>query len=83
MTLPGKPNAIISLGVPMENHVRSQLDTEPSNSGSRDALVALSFKVPKSFKKRYQQAALNADMKLNELLAAMLDEWEKKGHPTQ
>ncbi len=41
-------------------------------------LVPLSFKVPKEFKKRYQRAAIDSELKLNELLAAMLDLWEEK-----
>lgn len=61
--------------------VHSLVDTEDKDV--RQALVPLSFKVTKSFKKRYQQAALNADMKLNELLSEMLDHWEKKGQSTQ
>ena len=68
----------------MKNPVGSRRgDSEDAHSGSRETLVALSFKVTKSFKKRYQQAALNSDMKLNELLAAMLEDWERKGPSTQ
>ena len=39
-------------------------------------LVPLSFKVPPAFKKRYQQAALEAGMKLNEFLSHLLDQHE-------
>jgi hypothetical protein len=43
-----------------------------------DDLVPLSFKVPPAFKKRYQLAALQAGMKLNEFLFHLLD-----GHEAQ
>ena len=39
-------------------------------------LVPLSFKVPPAFKKRYQRAALEAGMKLNEFLSHLLDQHE-------
>jgi membrane-anchored protein YejM (alkaline phosphatase superfamily) len=54
------------------------IDSDESATETAQSLVPLSFKVTKSFKKRYQQAALDADMKLNELLSAMLDQWEDK-----
>ena len=41
-----------------------------------DDLVPLSFKVPPDFKKRYQLAALQAGMKLNEFLFHLLDGYE-------
>ncbi len=41
-----------------------------------DTLVPLSFKVPPAFKKRYQMAALQAGLKLNEFLFAMLERHE-------
>jgi hypothetical protein len=66
----------------MKSPGRPLPNTDDANSGSHQSLVALSFKVTKPFKKRYQQAALNSDMKLNELLAAMLDDWERKGPST-
>ena len=43
-------------------------------------LVPLSFKVPPAFKKRYQQAALEAGMKLNEFLSHLLDQHETLKH---
>jgi hypothetical protein len=67
----------------MDDSVRSVTNNEGIGMETRQTLVPLSFKVTKSFKKRYQQAALNADMKLNELLSAMLDLWESKGHSKQ
>jgi hypothetical protein len=76
--LSSKAAATIGSDAPMKNDVRSITNTESSATGTRQAFVPLSFKVTKSFKKRYQQAALDADMKLNELLSAMLDQWEEK-----
>lgn len=76
-----KVAATIDSDAPIKNPVRSLVDTEDTDS--RQPLVPLSFKVTKTFKKRYQQAALNADMKLNELLSEMLDHWEKKEQSTQ
>jgi hypothetical protein len=70
---------VIGLDAPMNSHVRSITNTDDADAETRQTLVPLSFKVTKPFKKRYQQAALNADMKLNELLSAMLDLWENKG----
>ena len=39
-------------------------------------LEALAFKVPPVFRKRFKQRAVNADLKLNELLFEALDAWE-------
>ena len=41
-------------------------------------LEALAFKVPPAFRKRFKQRAVNADLKLNELLFEALDAWEEK-----
>ena len=43
-------------------------------------LEAISFKVPPAFRKRFRQRAVDADLKLNELLFAALDAWEEKHH---
>ncbi len=42
-------------------------------------LEALAFKVSPVFRKRFRQRAVNADLKLNELLFEALDAWEEKG----
>ena len=81
--LSSKTATAIGLDASMKNHIRSTTNTEDEDTRSRQALVPLSFKVTKSFKKRYQQAALNADMKLNELLSEMLDYWEENKHLTK
>ena len=41
-------------------------------------LEALAFKVPPEFRKRFRQRAVNADLKLNELLFQALAAWEEK-----
>lgn len=41
-------------------------------------LRPLAFKVPPEFRKRFRQRAVEADLKLNELLFAALDAWEEK-----
>jgi hypothetical protein len=41
-------------------------------------LEGLAFKVPPVFRKRFKQRAVNADLKLNELLFEALDAWEEK-----
>lgn len=44
-------------------------------------LEALAFKVPPAFRKRFKQRAVNADLKLNELLFSALEAWEDKNLP--
>jgi len=41
-------------------------------------LEALAFKVPPAFRKRFRQCAVDADLKLNELLFEALDAWEER-----
>lgn len=41
-------------------------------------LEAISFKVPPAFRRRFRQRAVNADLKLNELLFEALEAWEEK-----
>lgn len=41
-------------------------------------LEGLAFKVSPEFRKRFRQRAAAADLKLNELLFAALDAWEKQ-----
>ena len=50
----------------------------PQERVPTETLVPLSFKVPPAFKKRYQFAALNADMKLNEFLFSLLERYESE-----
>jgi hypothetical protein len=39
-------------------------------------LEALAFKVPHAFRRRFKKRAVEADLKLNELLFEALDAWE-------
>ena len=41
-------------------------------------LEALAFKVPPAFRKRFRQRAVDADLKLNELLFEALEAWEER-----
>ena len=41
-------------------------------------LENLAFKVPPTFRKRFRQRAVEADLKLNELLFECLSAWEKQ-----
>ena len=41
-------------------------------------LEALAFKVSPEFRKRFRKRAVEADLKLNELLFAALDAWERE-----
>lgn len=52
---------------------------EPSRAVTAD-LEGLSFKVPPDFRRRFRQRAVEADLKLNELLFAAFEAWEKQ-HP--
>ncbi len=48
-----------------------------------EALVDLNFKVPRAFRKRFKQLALDADLKNVQLLARAVDAFEReerKGH---
>lgn len=51
--------------------------TEAASVKTED-LEPLAFKVSPTFRKRFKQCALDADLKLNELLFEALDTWEEK-----
>lgn len=51
----------------------------PPSKAPTEMLVPLSFKVPPGFKKRYQFAALEAGLKLNEFLFSLLERHETEG----
>lgn len=53
------------------------VEQRPERTKTAD-LEAISFKVPPAFRKRFRQRAVDADLKLNELLFAALDAWEEK-----
>lgn len=57
--------------------VSPTVDQRPARTKTAD-LEAISFKVPPAFRKRFRQRAVDADLKLNELLFAALEAWEEK-----
>lgn len=57
---------------PLPKSIARQLKVSTEN------LDALAFKVPTAFRKRFQQRAVHADLKQNELLFEALDAWEEK-----
>jgi hypothetical protein len=79
-----KPAALTSA------NVRRKGEAQPASDGvgrgqelrivkaPSETLVPLSFKVSPAFKKRYQMAALQANLKLNELLFSMLERHEQE-----
>jgi hypothetical protein len=51
----------------------------PAEAPTKTAnLEALAFKVPPAFRKRFRKRAVEADLKLNELLFEALEAWEEK-----
>ena len=56
----------------------STLEDQRTERTKTADLEAISFKVPPAFRKRFRQRAVDADLKLNELLFAALDAWEEK-----
>jgi hypothetical protein len=61
--------------------VRASSSAEPKTRAGKvktENLEGLAFKVAPAFRKRFKQRAVNADLKLNELLFEALDAWEEK-----
>jgi hypothetical protein len=50
----------------------------PEPATRTENLEALAFKVPPAFRKRFKKRAVDADLKLNQLLFAALEAWEEK-----
>ena len=72
------PEAVQRVAAPDEPRPRLPKSlTRPVNVKTEN-LEALAFKVPPVFRKRFKQRAVNADLKLNELLFEALDAWEEK-----
>lgn len=76
-----KPAPLTSANVRRKGQAQPAADVVSRGEGARvkaptEALVPLSFKVPPEFKKRYQLAALEAGLKLNEFLFALLERHE-------
>jgi hypothetical protein len=75
--------------VPMPEAVQRVTKTDPqvktlpksllkSANVKTENLEALAFKVPPAFRKRFKQRAVNADVKLNELMFEAVAAWEEK-----
>lgn len=76
-----KPATLTSANVRRKGEAQPSADAVargelPRVKAPTESLVPLSFKVAPEFKKRYQFAALNAGLKLNELLFALLERHE-------
>lgn len=77
-----KPAALTSANVRRKGEAHPAADAVTRGEGAphsrppTEALVPLSFKVPPEFKKRYRLAALEAGLKLNEFLFALLERHE-------
>jgi hypothetical protein len=53
----------------------------PETAKKSANVIPLNFKVSAEFRRRFRERALDADLKLNELLVEALDAWEKvRGH---
>ena len=63
---------------PMPEASQRTAPPAPVRSVKTANLEALAFKVPPDFRKRFRQRAVEADLKLNELLFAALAAWEEK-----
>ncbi len=67
----------VDQAIPMSEAV-SRTGASVGSSTKTAELQPLAFKVPPEFRKRFRQRALEANLKLNELLFATLDAWEEK-----
>ncbi len=76
-----KPAPLTSANVRRKGEAQPAADAvsrgaSPEARGPTETLVPLSFKVPPAFKKRYQFAALEQGLKLNEFLFSLLERHE-------
>jgi len=76
-----KPATLTSANVRRKGEAQPSADAVargevPRNRAPSETLVPLSFKVAPEFKKRYQLAALEAGLKLNEFLFTLLEQHE-------
>ena len=59
--------------IPTDKRVNKSGNTESSISVNTSKLKTITFKVHPDFKRKFKQAAIDNDMKMNELFAEMLD----------
>jgi hypothetical protein len=72
------PEAVQRMSAPATSSSPLPASTTRSARVKTENLEPLAFKVPPAFRKRFKQRAVNADLKLNELLFEALDAWEQK-----
>lgn len=71
-------DAIIAGAAQVAEPMREAVQRGEKGKTRTENLEALAFKVSPEFRKRFKTLALNADLKLNELLFQSLDAWEKQ-----
>lgn len=62
------------------NIINKLKESVRDESARTENLEALAFKVPSAFRMRFKKHAVNADLKLNELLFEALEAWEEKNN---
>ena len=72
------PEAVQRVADKPEPAKRLPKSLTPQLRVATENLEGLAFKVPPTFRKRFKQRAVNADLKLNELLFEALEAWEEK-----
>jgi hypothetical protein len=60
-----------------QNKPRPKTASRPRGETSSSEFIPLQFRLPPDFTRRFKQAALDRDMKLNELLICCFDEFMK------
>ena len=71
-------DAIIAGAAQVAEPMREAVQRGEKGKTKTENLEALAFKVSPEFRKRFKKRAVNADMKLNELLFAALESWERE-----
>ena len=76
-----KPATLTSANVRLKGEAQPAADAVargelPQGRAPTETLVPLSFKVPPEFKRRYQYAALESGLKLNEFLFSLLERYD-------
>jgi hypothetical protein len=59
---------------------RPKAASQPRGAAPSDDFIPLQFRLPRPFVKRFKQAALDRDMKLNEMLIYCFNEIMKSEH---
>lgn len=78
--MPKKPSELSSSLVVVKGNAAASPDAigrQTEELPSTPGVASLNFKVSPDFRQRFRKRALEADLKLNELLIEALDAWEK------